>query len=552
MRLVLAASLTCVVLTACPTPPVVDGGVADAGVDAGPEIITPNTAGWWRDKVFYEVFVRSFADSNGDGAGDLKGLTSKLDYLNDGNPATTTDLGVDAVWLMPIYPSPSYHGYDVTEYQAVNPAYGSLSDFDALVAAAHQRGLKIILDFVPNHTSSAHPWFRNARTDVSATYRDYYVWRTSDPGWKRPIDGASLWHSGGGGYFYGYFWGEMPDLNYRNPEVQQAIIDAMKFWLGHGVDGFRIDAARYLYEALDGTAQTISEQPETHAFIQRARLELHRTWPSALLVAEAWASADLAATYYGQGNEYQLAFAFDTAGSLVKAVSTGNASELINTLARAEKLPVEPGYDAPFLTNHDMVRVMQQLGGNQAAAKVAGATLLALPGTPFLYYGEELGMGGGPSRSADEDKRTPMRWNATGPQHGFTSRSTSWYGTSSEDAGIDVASEQADTASIWNTYRSAIALRHAHPALSSGAGHWVATTSGPASVFAYLRTNGTSRVLFLANFSGVATGPFTVPVPSTSAVPLLTEGLKGSVQIADSAAHVEGLAPWGFVYLSLP
>lgn len=546
-----APALLCCLLFACPivTPPSSDGG-DDGGDDGGRHQPDAGPSGWWRDKVFYEVFVRSFADSNADGVGDFVGLTAKLDYLNDGDPNTTSDLGVDALWLMPVFPSPSYHGYDVTEYQAVNPAYGSLSEFDALLAAAHQRGIKVILDFVPNHTSSAHPWFRNARSDPNSTYRDYYVWRDTDPGWRRSTDSAPLWHAANGAFFYGYFWGEMPDLNFRNPDVQQAMLEAMQFWLQRGVDGFRIDAARYLVEALDGGARDISEQPETHAYFQRVRLELQRTWPEVLLVAEAWSEQGTVATYYGQGNEFHLAFTFDKAAALVNSVVAGNASELVNTIARGElALAGKDGFEAPFLSNHDMVRVMQELGGNVPAAKVAAATLLALPGTPFLYYGEELGMGGG-SRSADEDKRTPMRWTATAPVHGFTTAPSSWYGTATEDAGVDVASQQADPSSLFHRYRKLIALRHATSALTLGEAKWLLPV-GPPAVFALLRTHGASRVLYLANFSGAPVGAFTVATPGAAPSVLQQDGLVGSLSLTAGTLSVEGLAPYGFAFIGL-
>jgi glycosidase len=557
LRLVLPLVLA---FTACPAPPGDDAGIdagatdagADAGTsDAGSHVISPNTQGWWRGQVFYEVFVRSFFDSNNDGHGDFAGLTAKLDYLNDGNPATTTDLGVDALWLMPVYPSPSYHGYDVTEYRSVDSAYGSLAEFDALLAAAHQRGIKVILDFVANHTSSAHPWFKNARGDVSATFRDYYVWRDDNPGWRRPTDNASLWHQSGSSWYYGYFTGEMPDLNYRNPEVRAAMVEAMRFWLQRGVDGFRVDAARYLVEALDGGSQGISEQPETHAFVKAARDELHQTFPQALFVAEVWADHGTAVTYYGDGDEYQLAFDFDLAGALIDSAKAGDASALINTIARNERHfeGKDPGYDAPFLTNHDMVRVMRQLSGNRPAARLAAATLFALPGTPFVYYGEEIGMSGGAS-SNDQDKRTPMRWSPDGPQFGFTTRGNSWYGSSGEEVGVDVATQQADDSSLWNRYRKLIALRHAHSALATGSATRLQAPGAPASVFSFLRSSDQQRVLYVANFSSTATGAFQVSTAGQPTV-LDQEALTGTPTVSGGAVQLQGLGPWGFAFLQL-
>lgn len=551
MRRALVA--VCLVFVGCSSPGGSDAGEDagrdDAGVDAGADsgVISPNELGWWRDQVFYEVFVRSFADSDGDGHGDFAGLTAKLDYLNDGDPATTSDLGVDALWLMPIYPSSSYHGYDVTNYEATLGTYGSIAEFDALVTAAHQRGIKLILDFVPNHTASSHPWFQNARGDTGATYRDYYVWSDTDPGWRRPTDSAALWHSSPTGYYYGYFTSGMPDLNWRNPEVQRQLTDAMHFWLTHGVDGFRIDAARYLVESPDGG---ISEQPETHAAMRAVRAELHRDFPQALFVAEAWASHATAVTYYGEGDEYQLAFAFDAADALVSSINAGDASALINALARGDRdfAGKDPGFDAPFLTNHDMARAMRQLGGDTGAAKVAAAALFSLRGTPFLYYGEELGMSGG-SSSDDRDKRTPMRWNATPPTYGFTTRANTWYGASApEVAGVDVESQQATPSSLWHTYQRLIALRHAHPAIAKGTATLV--LDRPAAVFSLLREEGNERVLFVANFSDADAGSFTLAVDGAPTV-LAQEGLQGVPAAADGGVVFSGFDPHGYAYVEL-
>lgn len=553
-----ALALSCLLLLGCPATLPPDAGVdaggerpdaGDAGApDAGPPrfIITPNDAGWWQGKVFYEIFVRSFYDTDGNGVGDLQGVTAKLDTL--------TALGVDALWLMPIAPAASYHGYDVTDYQAVSPDYGTLEDFDALLAAAHQRGLKVILDFVPNHTSARHPWFLGAQAG-DAALRERYVWSPTDPGWKRPTDQASLWHQGVGGWYYGYFWSGMPDLNFRNAQVRAAIVEAMKFWLRRGADGFRVDAARYLYEAPDAGARGISEQPETLEFTKELRFALHQEFPQALLVAESYSDTATAVQYFGQGDAYQLAFNFDLAFGMVNSLMAGNASELINTIARNERTfaakGVTPDFDAPFLTNHDLDRVMRKLGGNIPAAKVAAATLLALPGTPFLYYGEELGMGGGPS-PRDEDKRTPMRWTATPPQYGFTTRGSAWF-EAAEDAGVNLASQQADPQSLWNTYRELISLRRAQPALARGATKWLIPVGATPAVFALLRTEGAQRVLYLANFGAAAVGAFTVAVDGAAQATVLRgTGLVGTPSAAAGVVSVGGLDAYGFVHLSLP
>ncbi len=502
----------------------------------------PATTGWWKGAVVYEVFVRSFADSDGDGTGDLKGLTARLDYLNDGDPGTTTDLGVDAVWLMPIFPSPSYHGYDVADYRSVNPQYGTLGDFDAFVAAAHQRGIRVILDMVLNHSSSQHPWFLDSASGPAAAKRDWYVWSATDPGWFRPFGSGSDWYLLNGAYYYGIFSPFMPDMNLGNPAVEAELTDAMKFWLARGVDGFRLDAVRY-YFASGPLAQ--QDQPDTHAFLRRLRQAL----PAALLVDEAWAPATIVATYYGKGDEAQLAFSFDLAAALVSAGSTGDASGFTNAFAAAQTSLAgkDPGFQAPFLTNHDQVRVLRAMGGDPGAARVAAAALMALPGTPFLYYGEEIGMQGG-TTADDRDKRTPFHWTSTGPGYGFTTGASTWWPTP-ELAGVAADSQRADPASLWNLSRRLLALRHQRAELSGGDAV-LPSVSGGSGIFALRRSSGGGRVLFVANFGTGATGPFTVAEPGNP-VALESEGLAGAPASAAGGVSFPGLAGRSFVFLSM-
>jgi alpha-amylase len=532
-RRALVAS-TCAIVACLP----LGGGCGDSGGDET-SIDRPRTA--------YEIFVRSFADSNGDGVGDLAGLTARLDYLNDGDDATTTDLGVDAVWLMPIYASPSYHGYDVTDYRTVNPQYGTLADFDAFVAAAHQRGIRVLLDFVVNHSSNRHPWFVDASGGATSPRRDYYAWRDADPGWTRP-NGSRPWYRLGSAYYYGYFCDCMPDLNLANPAVAADLTDSMKFWLARGVDGFRLDAVRYLFESPEGV---LADQPASHDFLRRLRADLSADYPEMLLVAEAWGPLEVQATYSGDDDEAHLAFSFDLAQALVRAAQTGAAAQPINVLGRSEAAFAgkDRGVEAPFLTNHDQVRVMRELLGDAAAARVAAAALFAMPGTPFVYYGEEIGMRGG-ATSADQNKRTPFHWNATGPGFGFTD-GTPWF-PSDEAEGVDVASQQANAGSLWNLYRALIAQRRAHAALHLGDATRPAVSGGGAGVLALLRTApGGGRVLFIANFATTPTGPFTVTV-SGSPTTFLAEGLGGAPATSSDSLSVPDLAARGFAYLSLP
>jgi 1,4-alpha-glucan branching enzyme len=223
-------------------PPVVPPPVVVTPVDTTSTIAT----GWWNDAVFYEVFVRSFYDANGDGNGDINGLIQKLDYLNDGNPATTTDLGVTALWLMPIMQSPSYHGYDVTDYRTVEQDYGSNNDFKALVAAAHARGIKVIIDFVMNHTSEQHPWFTESAASTTSNYRNWYRWSATNPGGTGPW-GQTVWYNRNSAWYYALFWSGMPDLNYTTPAVKTELFDVARFWMQDmNVDGFRLDAVKYI------------------------------------------------------------------------------------------------------------------------------------------------------------------------------------------------------------------------------------------------------------------------------------------------------------------
>jgi glycosidase len=533
------------------------GGAAAAalllacGHAATPRGITPNTEGWWRELVFYEVFVRSFADSDGDGIGDLPGLTARLDYLNDGDPLTDTDLGLDAIWLMPIHPSPSYHGYDVKDYRAINPQYGTLADFDALVAAAHQRGIRVVIDMVLNHSSSQHPWFLDARTGTAAAKRDWYVWSATDPGWVNAMGRG--WNLDNGAWYYAAFGGGMPDLNLRNAAVVGELVDTMRFWLARGVDGFRLDAVRYYVE--NGGGSFSQDQPETHALLAQVRAALQADYPDALLVAEAWASQGITSTYYGNGDEAQLAFCFDLADGIKGSAQLGSASWVVTTLqqAVASLAGKDLGFMAPFLSNHDQTRVRLALGAD-APARVAAATLAALPGTPFVYYGEELGMQGG--TGGDPQKRTPMRWTATGPTYGFTSAAATWCdldvscaGTT-EAAGVDAATERGDTASLWHLYRRLIALRHQHPMLANGDVVLPSVVGGGAGLFALLRPTATRDVLFVANYAGADSGSFTVAAPGT---PVLIdgEGLSGSPVASSGAVTFDNLAPKGFAFVSM-
>jgi glycosidase len=440
--------------------------------------------------VFYEVFVRSFADSDGDGIGDLRGLTDRLDDLNDGDPATTDDLGVSGLWLMPIAESPSYHGYDVVDYRAVERDYGSAEDLRALVAAAHERGIAVILDLVINHTSREHPWFQDARTPGSA-HDDWYVWADEHPGFGR-LDGARVWHPDGDRFYYGYFWEGMPDLDLGNPEVTAELDAIADFWLEDmGVDGFRLDAARHLIE--DG--RDLENVDATFDWLAGFRERIKARHPDALVLGEVWDASSMSARYVREG-AVDLTFDFGLASATITSLRSGERGSLRAALTEVAELYPAGGL-ATFLTNHDQDRIVTQLGGDPAAARLAGSLLLTGGGTPFVYYGEEIGLTGA---KPDERIRTPMRWDASGPAAGFTT-GTPWQPLGDDPPGTDVASQAADSGSLYSTYRELIALRATHPALAHG--DVLVVDADEPSVVAFLRHDpATARAaLVVANLA---------------------------------------------------
>lgn len=406
--------------------------------------------------MFYELFVRSFADSNGDGIGDLRGMTARLDYLADGEPQAGTDLGVGGLWLMPIFTSGSYHGYDVIDYEQIDPNYGDLVDFSAFIGAAHQRGLKVILDLVINHTSVDHPWFRDAL--AGGTHRDWYVWRDSDPGWPG-VAGGSPWHQSPAGWYYGAFGAQMPDLNLANPAVTAEIERIARGWLDRGVDGFRLDAAKHLIET--GPSTQVNT-PETQAWLSGFRAALHATHPDALVLGEVW-EPRIVTSGYVTGRSLDMAFDFGFGPAALGAARLGDASTLTTGIQEiADRYPA--GGVATFLTNHDQPRTMTELRGDRVAAGIAAEALLTSPGVPFVYYGEELGLRG---TKPDEDIRTPMPWTAAAPGHGFTT-GTPWEAFAPDPLAANVETEAADAGSLLARYRELIRTRAVEPVLATG------------------------------------------------------------------------------------
>lgn len=509
-----ALFLSCATSGSLPTP----APGSPPWLAAPPPAYTPPD-GWWKDAVFYEVFVRSFKDSGSDGIGDLKGLVEKLDYLNDGDPNTTTDLGVDAIWLMPVFTSPSYHGYDVADYESIQPDYGTSQDFRTLIVEAHKRGIKVIVDLVLNHSSVQHPWFRGAAPSATNPKRDWYVWSPTDLGWGQPWNSSQdTWYPTGTGYYYGLFWSGMPDLNWKNPAVAAELGRVAALWLDRGVDGFRLDAVRYLVE--DGGGQQ-ADRPGTHAALKSFSAGVRAHKPRATLVGEAWADTLTISDYYGDttavpgGDELPLLFDFPLADAMVQSVTSGSADRIDATLREILRTYPAGATDAPFLTNHDQRRIASQVGTEPGKLQLAAALLLTMPGTPFIYYGEEIGLQNGPGGN-DEWKRTPMPWDGT-PGGGFTS-TIPWYDFAPGQATTNVAAQLNDPASLLSRYRQLIRVRQGSVALRRGA--LGPLTTGSPALLAFTRVEGGETVLVVHNLSGSAASTAALGVAGTTATPL--------------------------------
>lgn len=445
-------------------------------------------------KVCYEIFVRSFCDSNGDGIGDLNGITSKLDYLHE--------LGVEALWLTPIHHSSTYHKYDVMDYYGIDPEYGTLDDFRRLLDGVHQRGMKLYMDLVVNHTSIRHPWFEQARLDANSPYRNYYWWMTQDR-----IDALGVahreetadahevnpWHKNPGDpeKFYAMFWKGMPDLNYDSEALREDIYAIVRYWLTDiGVDGFRLDAARHIYPPWL-REKNIEFWEEFGQVVKRAN-------PDGYTVGEVWAKAEEVAPYF---KGLKANFHFDLSFAVQKIIATGKDAGLVETLMHDYQLfgTHNPDFvDATMLTNHDQVRIGSVADGNVDKMKLAAAMLLTLPGQPYLYYGEEIGMLG---RKPDERLREPFLWT----DHRDDPDRPRWIKPLySRRAAVRAVSMQVpDPDSLMNHYRRLITLRKQHPALAQ----IVRPNLRPAldserKIVAYYRTNPTEPVLVIHNISG--------------------------------------------------
>jgi alpha-glucosidase len=448
---------------------------------------------WWQHGIVYQIYPRSFQDSTADGIGDLEGIVRRLDYLRT--------LGVDAIWISPIYPSPmADFGYDVTDYRGIDPMFGTLADFDRLLAETHARGLKLLLDFVPNHTSDRHPWFLESRSSRHNPKRDWYLWRDPAPDGGPPNNwlanfGGSGWafDATTGQYYYHAFLAEQPDLNWRNPDVRQAMFAALRFWLDRGVDGFRVDVLWLLIKddqfrdnpanpvwrpdqpSIDRLVQLYSaDRPEIHAAVAEMRAVLD-AYPDRLLIGEIYLPIERVVAYYGHDMKgAQLPFNF-------QLISTAwNAAAIANIIAEYEAALPIGAWPNWVLGNHDQKRIATRVGGPQA--RVAAMLLLTLRGTPTIYYGDELGLQDvpiPPDRIQDpwarnepglglgrDPARTPMPWDASA-NAGFTT-GRPWLPLNTDHASRNVATLAADQRSVLSLYRRLLALRRQHAALHSG------------------------------------------------------------------------------------
>jgi alpha-amylase len=446
----------------------------------------------WPRGITYEIFVESFADSDGDGKGDIKGMTSKLDYLQD--------LGIEGIWLMPMNPSPSYHKYDVSDYYDIHPDYGTLADFKNFVKEAHARNIKVVMDMVLNHSSSQNSWFKEALKDEHIKYWDYYVWaHKSDPRVQpvtvKTADGStrtrrSNWNTveNSDYLFFSHFGRSMPDLNFDNPKLQQEVFKIGKFWLKEtGVDGFRLDAARHIFPDERAT--------DNHRWWEYFLKEMKTVNKDVYIVGEVWAPADIVGPYL---NGIPALFNFDMGGEIIKAVNEENGSQLA---AKHKKIgdfyrSVNPDFvDATFLTNHDQNRVMSSVNNNVDKEKMAVALLLTLPGSPYLYYGEEIGMMG---KKPDQYIREPFLWD--GKQN--DKLRTTWINprNSTDSTVIPLSFQLRDKNSLLQYYKTFIQLRNKSFALTYGELSPVAVTNNPA-ICAFVRTDKNEALLVLHNLS---------------------------------------------------
>ncbi|MBK8987105.1 MAG: maltose alpha-D-glucosyltransferase [Chloroflexi bacterium] len=484
---------------------------------------------WYQDAVFYELYIRAYRDSSGDGNGDFRGAIEKLDHIQS--------LGVDCIWVMPMYPSPLLDdGYDVADYLGIHPDYGTLADFKAFLDAAHARGLKVVTDMVMNHTSDQHPWFQAARRDKNSPYRDYYVW--SDKGAEYAdariifLDTEpSNWtyDAVAGQYFWHRFYSSQPDLNYDNPQVHNEMFNALRFWLDMGIDGFRVDAIPYLYER-EGT--NCENLPETHQFLRKLRHMVDTEYPGTLLIAEANQWPQDLLPYFGTETEpeFQVCFHFPIMPRLYQAVKAGDRTPIVDILNDTPPKPAGTQW-MTFLRNHDELtlemvtpevrqwmweqyapeprmrlnmgirrRLLPLLDYDKRKWFLLHALFLSLPGTPIIYYGDEIGMGENIWLPDRHGCRTPMQWDAS-KNAGFSTADKTYFPVHAEHPHVNVAAQETAPDSYLNLTRYLIRARQNQAALRRGEMEWVETDNSAVLAYRRFMPDQSEGVLCLFNLS---------------------------------------------------
>ena len=430
----------------------------------------------YEGRVFYEIFVRAFNDSNNDGIGDLKGITAKLDYLED--------LGIRGLWLMPITKATSYHGYDTEDYYQIDEDYGTLEDLKELIKEAHKRDIKVVMDLVINHTSSQHPYFKEASKDEKSAYRDYYIWTTDmSKEFERSPMATMAWTRNGTKQelYYAMFDKGMPELNYDNPKVEEEMKQVAKYYLDMDIDGFRLDAAKWIY----------NEKEKNIDFWNRFQECVHEQNPEAILIGEVWDAPYNICEYAGVLDSF---FDFNVGESILNGINNGSLSNVVYNYKMIEEMYKEEKASfvlAPFLTNHDQNRVMNILREDTDKMKVAAAIYLTLPGTPFVYYGEEIGMTGA---KPDEHIREPFIWSGTDQE-----KNTTWIDSTNDVAKVALDTQIEDSGSLYHLYREIIHLRNTYQALSIGDIEEVKTPNG--KVFAMKRDYENEVIYIVANLN---------------------------------------------------